>query len=112
VFTHGVEVGVARNENHDLSTATNELVEGLRQSNPRLSRPSGYDRGTIGGRQGLRTVLSNVSDATGTQEVIELYTTQLGDGSLFYAIGVAPREEYNAYSNVFRNVIRSIQFAR
>ena len=112
VFTHGVEVGVGRNENHDLNTATNELVEGLRQSNPRLSRPSGYDRGTIGGRQGLRTVLSNVSDATGTQEVIELYTTQLGDGSLFYAIGVAPREEYNAYANVFRNVIRSIQFAR
>jgi len=112
VFTHGIEVGVARNENHDLNTATNELLESLRQGNPRLTRPSNYDRGTIGGRQGLRTVLSNVSDATGGQEVIEVYTTQLGDGSLFYALGVAPREEYNTYANVFRNVIRSIQFAR
>ena len=48
----------------------------------------------------------------GGQEVIEIYTTQLGDGSLFYALGVAPREEYNAYTNVFRNVVRSIQFSR
>jgi hypothetical protein len=112
VFTHGIEAGVARNESHDLNTATDELIQSLQQGNPRLSRPSGYDRGTIGGRPGLRTVLSNVSDATGGQEVIEVYTTQLGDGSLFYTLGVAPREEYNAYSNIFRNVVRSIQFAR
>ena len=112
VFTHGVEVGLSRTEGHDLQTSTTELIDGLRQGNPRLTRPSGYDRGTVGGRQGLRTVLSNISDATGEQEVIELYTTQLGDGSLFYAIGVAPRSEYNAYTNVFRNVIRSIQFSR
>jgi hypothetical protein len=112
VFTHGIEVGVARNENHDLDTATRELIDSLRQNNPRLSRPSGYDRGSIGGRDGLRAVMSNVSDATGGQEVIEIYTTQLGDGSLFYALGVAPREEYNAYTNVFRNVVRSIQFSR
>ena len=54
----------------------------------------------------------NVSDATGNPEVVEIYTTQLSDGSLFYALGVAPRDEYNAYANVFRNVIKSIQFAR
>jgi hypothetical protein len=112
VFTHGVEAGVTRNENHDLATATDELLQSLQRGNPRLSRSGNYDRGTIGGRQGLRAVLSNISDATGGQEVIELYTTQLGDGSLFYALGVAPRDEYNAYSNVFRNVIRSIQFSR
>ena len=112
VFTHGVEVGVARNESHDLNTATNELIEGLRQGNPRLSRPGNYERGAIGGRQGLRTVLSNVSDATGREEVVDLYTTTLSDGSLFYAIGVAPRDEYNAYGSVFRRVINSIKFTR
>src|SRR3954464_10679936 len=112
IFTHGIELGVARNEGHDLNTATNELVDSLHEGNPRLTRGNGFDRGTVGGRQGLRTVLSNISDATGDQEVVEVYTTQLGDGSLFYALGVAPREEYNAYSNIFRNVIRSIQFAR
>jgi hypothetical protein len=57
-------------------------------------------------------VLSNVSDATGGQEVIDLYTTLLSDGSLFYLLGVAPREQFNAYSPVFRKVVGSIQIAR
>jgi len=112
VFTHGVEVGLSRNENHDLSTATSELIASLQQSNPRLTRPSNFDRGTLGGRPALRTLLSNVSDATGGQEVIELYTTQMSDGSLFYLIGVAPREEYNAYGSVFRKVAGSLKFTR
>ena len=112
VFTHGIEIGVARNESHDLATATNELLQSLQQGNPRLSRPGNYDRGTIGGRQALHTTLSNISDVTGGQEVVDVYTTQLSDGSLYYAIGVAPREEWSTYSGVFRKVIGSIQFAR
>ena len=112
VFTHGAEMGVSRNESHDLQTATDELIQSLRQGNPRLSNPSNYERGSIGGRQGLHTVLSNVSDATGGQEVIDMYTAQLSDGSLFYVIGVAPRQEFNAYSPVFRKVVGSIQLAK
>ena len=38
VFTHGVEIGVARNETHDLQTATDELIDSLRDSNPSLTR--------------------------------------------------------------------------
>ena len=45
VFTHGVEAGLTRNETHDLQTATNELVQSLGQSNPRMSRNSGSDAG-------------------------------------------------------------------
>jgi Zn-dependent protease with chaperone function len=112
VFTHGVQMGVSRNESHDLQTATTELLDGLRQSNPRLSSPGNSERATVGARQALHSLLSNVSDATGGEEVIDLYTTLLGDGSLFYVIGVAPRQEYNSYSPVFRNVVRSIQLAK
>ena len=39
-FTHGMEIGVARNETQDLRTATDELVSGFARSNPNLSRPS------------------------------------------------------------------------
>ncbi|MEO6239191.1 MAG: M48 family metallopeptidase, partial [Vicinamibacterales bacterium] len=109
VFTHGTEIGVSRNEGHDLQTATNELLQGLKQGNPRLGNPGNYERGSLGGRQAVHTVLSNVSDATGGQEVVDVYTALLSDGSLFYVIGVAPRDEYNVYANVFRNVVRSIQ---
>src|SRR3954471_10737207 len=31
VFTHGVEMGVSRNESHDVQTATTELLQALRQ---------------------------------------------------------------------------------
>jgi hypothetical protein len=108
IFTHGVEVGAARNEAHDLQTATNELIASLAESNPGLSRPSGYDRVTIGGRQGLRAVMSNTS-STGQPENIVAFTSQLRDGSLFYAVAVAPRGDFQSYSRVFDRVISSIQ---
>ena len=112
VFTHGVQIGLSRNNSQDLQTSTNELIQALREGNPRLSNPGNYERGSIAGRQGLHTVMSNVSDATGGQEVIDLYSTLLGDGSLFYVIGVAPRDEFNAYSPVFRKVVGSIQLTK
>ena len=112
VFTHGVEAGVARNETHDLRTATDELIQSLAQSNPRLSRAGGYTRTSIGGSTGLRTTLSNVSEATGGTEQIAVYTTQLRDGTLFYLIGVAPAEAFRSYDPVFRKIARSIQFSR
>jgi hypothetical protein len=112
VFTHGVQVGLSRNESHDLQTASEELVQALRQGNPQLRRQSNFTRGTIGGRQGLHTSLTNVSEATGGQESIDLFTTLLSDGSLFYVVGVSPRQEYGTYGNVFRRVVSSIRFAR
>lgn len=112
VFTHGVEVGVARNESHDLQTASEELIQSLAQSNSRMRREGGWDRGRVGGRQGLRTMLTNQNDVTGRAERIALYTTLLDDGTLFYMIGVAPDNEFGAYDNVFDRVAGSIQFAR
>ena len=112
VFTHGMEIGVSRNESHDLKTATDELIQAIRQSNQRLSAPKGYERASVGGQDGLHAVLSNVSDVTGAPEVIEVYTAQLRDGSMFYALAVAPRALYGSYSPVFANVVGSIQFVR
>ncbi|HEX6974284.1 MAG TPA: M48 family metallopeptidase [Vicinamibacterales bacterium] len=112
VFTHGVQVGIARNESHDLQTATDELIQSLAQSNPRLGRQGGYSRAQVGNTTGLRTTLSNVSDATGGNEQIAVYTTQMRDGTLFYMVGVAPAEEFGRYDGVFRKVATSIEFAR
>jgi Zn-dependent protease with chaperone function len=111
VFTHGVEFGVGRNETHDLQTATNELIDGLAKGHPNLNRPKGYDRVNIAGRRGLRTVLSNRSDATGRGEVIEIVTTQMRDGNLFYTIGVSPTDEYPTYKNVFARIWSSVELA-
>ena len=110
VFTHGVEAGLMRNESHDLQTATNELLQEISRSNPRMGRPSGSDRGTLGGRRSLRSALSNQNEVTGRPERIALYTTLLDDGSLFYLLGVAPDNEFGTYDDVFDRVAESLQF--
>jgi hypothetical protein len=109
IFTHGVEIGMARNETHDLQTATEELIGSLSRGNPDLRRVSGYDRASVGNRNGLHAVLSNTSEATRQPEIIELFTTLRRDGSLFYMIGVAPRDASDVYSSTFQRVARSIQ---
>jgi len=110
VFTHGVEVGITRNErNHDLETATDELIESLASSNPRMSQVSGYRNASIDGRRALQASLGNVSDATGREELITLVTTQTREGYLFYAVAVAPREEFNGYQQAFQRVLGSIK---
>ncbi len=109
VFTHGLQVGIEPNESHNLRTATEELIAGLGQSNPRLRQTGGYSNVNFAGRRGLATVLSNVSDVTGEQEMIALYTAQLGDGSLFYVVGVAPAQEFSAYQPIFNQSVRSLQ---
>ncbi len=110
VFTHGVQIGLARSEMHDLRQATDELLASLAQSNPGMSRPSGYTRVNIGGRSGLRAAVANNAE-TG-RERLAVYSTQLSDGSLFYLIGVAPEREYGSYDDVFDRVAGSIRFVR
>jgi Peptidase family M48 len=110
VFTHGIEAGVMRNESHQLETATDELIQSLAQANPRMRRSRGYDRDTIGGRNGLHATLSNQNDATGRTERIALYTTMLNDGTLFYLLGVAPDDEYGNYDQVFNRIADSVRF--
>jgi beta-barrel assembly-enhancing protease len=112
VFTHGVQAGVLRNENHDLQEATNELIAGFARSNPQLARGGNASRGSVGGRTALRTVLANVSEATGGRERIVLYTAQMRDGSLFYMLGVAPEAEFGTYQAVINKVAGSVQFLR
>jgi hypothetical protein len=112
VFTHGAQIGLTRNETHNLATATDELIETLAQGNPRLRRTSNTARGTLGGQEALRTSLSNVSEVTGGEERIDLYTSLMPDGTLFYVIGVAPQSDYGEYAPVFSKIVRSIQFAR
>jgi beta-barrel assembly-enhancing protease len=109
VFTHGVEIGIARNETHDLQTSTDELVQSLARTNARLGRPAPYRDVIIGNRRGLETVMSNVSEATRREEMIDLFTTLLRDGSVLYIIGVAPQEEFDAHQAIFRRVAESIR---
>ena len=109
VFTHGVEIGIARNETHDLQTATDELIDSLAQGNSRMGRPSPYRFASIGDRPGISTMLSNESEATGAAETIQIFSTLMRNGNLLYAIAVAPANQFDAYQDVFQRVAGSIQ---
>jgi hypothetical protein len=110
VFTHGVEIGVARNGTDDLRTATSELIESFSDNNPQMTQASAYRSISIDGRRGLQTTLSNVSEATGARETIRIVTALMPDGELFYTIAVAPASEYTDYQQAFGRVISSIRF--
>jgi hypothetical protein len=104
-----VKVGLARSNTRDLQAATEELITSLSRGNPDLQRESEYDRALIGNRDGVHIVLSHTSETTGQPETIELFTTRLRDGSLFYMIGVAPRDTFDLYRSTFQRVASSIQ---
>ena len=109
VFTHGLQVGVEGSNARNLRNATNQLIQSLAQSNPQLRQSGSFSNVNVGGRNGLATVLTNVSDATGQQERIALYTTQLNDGGLFFVVGVAPSREFSQYRNIFNRSVQSLQ---
>lgn len=109
VFTHGLGMGVARNDKRNLRVTTDDFIESSVLVNPNPDRTLRYRKVTIGDRPGLHTILSSVSEATGEPERIEVFTTLLRDGTLFYVLAVAPRDRVSDYEGTFRRVIGSIQ---
>ena len=112
VFTHGVQAGISRVEDHSLEEATEELIAAFAQSNPQLGRAGNAATVRIDGRSAMRTPLTNVSDATGRRERILLYTTRMQDGTLFFLVGVSPEDQWNTYQPVINRVVSSIRFLR
>ena len=89
VFTHGVELGVARAASRDLSESTDAFVNALLRGNPGM-RVTGQPQAVrISQRSGIGTVLVGRSALNQTERV-GVYTTLLADGSLFYYLTVVP----------------------
>jgi len=108
VFTHGVEIGLAPRGGDDLADATDALIDLLSSDSPHLRRLSDLGRCSLANQPAVRAVVSSVSDVTGQEEQMEIVTTLLGDGRLFYALVVAPRDAFATYEPTFRQVIASI----
>jgi len=109
VYTHGVSFGVTQAGSRNLQQATNDFINSLQQGNRNLRARSGYQRTYVDGRNALTLTLSNINEATGRSEVVQVVTTQLRNGELLYMIAVSPDNEYNSYQSVFQNILRSLQ---
>ena len=108
VFTHGVELGVARASSRDLHDATNTLVANFARSNPDLRQTSDARDVRLSQRSGLAMSLVNRSHLGGTKR-IGIYTTFLADGNLFYVATIVPDEEAARYGPVFDRIAGSIR---
>jgi hypothetical protein len=77
-----------------------------------MRRSEDFRPTSIAGRDGLRATLQNVSEVTGEEERVQVFTTRLSNGDLFYAVAVAPDSHYDDYSPAFERAIESLRFLR
>ncbi|HVZ20532.1 MAG TPA: hypothetical protein VG871_05695, partial [Vicinamibacterales bacterium] len=110
-FTHGVEFGVAQGGSGNLQQDATALIRQFSRTNANLRQQGGYERTSIGGRAGVTTTLSNVSEATGQPEYIRLTATELRNGNILYMIGVAPRSEAGTYDRAFTRVQQALKLS-
>jgi hypothetical protein len=109
VFTHGLGMGLIRNDKGDLQTTTDDFIASQVLVAPGPRRPLHYRSVTIADRPAIQTVLTTVSEATEQAEQIEVYTTLLRNGTVLYLLAVTPRDRASDYADTFRRVVRSIE---
>jgi hypothetical protein len=108
IFTHGVALGLARNDKHDLRLTTGDFVDAYVFDGLGTGRISTNRAVLIAGRPGLDTVMTTRSPATGASQRVEVFTTLLRDGTLFYVLAISPTDCQAAYAATFRHVVESI----
>jgi Zn-dependent protease with chaperone function len=108
VFSHGIEFGVTNAASRDLQAATNAWLKAVGQNNPELRLAGQQQAMRISQRSAISTPLVNPS-LLGGAERIDVYTTFLADGSLFYYLTIVPENEAPAYQETFRRIGQSIR---
>ena len=108
-ITHGVMVGLFPGQGYDLRQDTESYVSETLKGNSYLRQQPRLTSRYLAGRPGLTTQLAGRSPVTGKTEVVTVYTAQLSNGQLFYAVTVVPSDESYNYTTAFRNVLNSIR---
>jgi predicted Zn-dependent protease len=107
-LTHGVELGVARASSRSLEQATQTLIDGFVRGNSGMRIAGREETFQLSGRQAMVTPLEGRS-ATGGAERVDVHTTLLSSGDLFYVLTVAPERELQDYGAAFDRVVRSVR---
>jgi len=108
-ITHGVMVGVYAGRGTNLRNSSDAYVNETLQANTYLRQNGRLTRRNVAGRTGFTTQLSGRSPVSGQTEIVTVYTTQLRNGQLFYAVTVVPSGESYRYNSAFSNVLNSIR---
>ena len=98
-----------RVDTSNLSSATNQLLDELRQSNPNMTVVRNSERQRVDGSQAMVLELRNESPLGG-YESDWLVTVLRPNGLLRYFVGVAPENEFNRYRTSFEDIVNSVRF--
>jgi Zn-dependent protease with chaperone function len=107
-LTHGVELGVARASSRDLNEATQTLIDGFVRGNDGMRLAGREEYGRLSGRNAIVTPLEGRS-ALGGVERVDVYTTMLANGDMFYLLTVVPEREAGNYGQAFNRVVTSVR---
>jgi hypothetical protein len=95
--------------NTTLSTATDQLLADLQQSNPNMRIVRNNERRRVNGSQAMVVELTNDSPLGG-RETDWLVTVLRPNGRLWYFLGAAPQGEFTRYRPVFDQMVSSVRF--
>ncbi|HEV8199009.1 MAG TPA: M48 family metallopeptidase [Candidatus Polarisedimenticolia bacterium] len=93
-----------------LAEATSDLVGQILKSNTNLKVVPGSQRtDSISGSAALSVVLSGRSPITGDEERVTLFTRELTDDDVIYALVIAPGRDYYQLSGTFNHMLNSLE---
>jgi beta-barrel assembly-enhancing protease len=93
-----------------LAEATNDLVGQILRTNPTLKLvPDSQRNDKIDGAAALSLVLSGRSAATGAEERVTVFTRELPDDHVIYALFIAPGQDYGQLKATFNRMIGSLR---
>jgi Zn-dependent protease with chaperone function len=93
-----------------LTRATSDLVTQLRRTNPDLRMvANSARRETIDGAPALSVVLSGRSPVTRAEERVTVFTRELADDHLIYALFIAPGQDYSELRGTFDRMFTSLR---
>jgi Zn-dependent protease with chaperone function len=93
-----------------LAQATNDIVGQILRTNPHLKlMPNSQRTDTISGSSALSLVLSGRSPVTREEERVTVFTRELPDDDVVYALFIAPGQDYDGLRKTFDRMISSLQ---
>lgn len=94
----------------NLAAATNDIVSQILRTNPHLKvMPNSQRTDTISGAAALSLVLSGRSPVTQEEERVTVFTRELTDDDVIYALFIAPGLDYGDLRGTFDRMISSLQ---
>jgi Zn-dependent protease with chaperone function len=94
----------------NLISATNDLIDRILLINPSLRMVDGSERkNRIDGAPSLSVVLSGRSPVTRQEERVTVFTREIPDEQVIYALFIAPERDYAMLNEAFNRMISSLQ---